>query len=268
VWSRWDGGVPEYDAFGRRIGEDPLEGLRAPTPPAAPATTQRPAARPEAMDVVERVPAPPAPPRRGRAMGLRGAWAARPRGGRRGGGLAGWLVILAFLGAALAGVGVVDTSVDGGSEGVTTGPAIDPAAPGTGVNGTSLIRESNFAEAVDALSRAGLGRPLTMRVAPDRIDATLLDKTRVHHVRITPGGELTELATTAASAGSSATVAYAKIDVSAPRRLVRAGATRRNPARRIDYLVLTPGPPITWGAYFKGGRIVVGDAHGRKQRVI
>ena len=227
--------MPKHDAFGREIGEDTLEAFR----PTAPA------------------PAPVEPRRRARI--------ARPqRQRRRGGGLAGWLVLLAFLGAALAGVG---TSVESGSDGVTGGPAIEAPATAAGLDGASLIRARNFAEAVDALSRAGLGRPLTMRVAPDRIDAALLEKGRVHHVRITPGGELDELATTAAP-GSRRTVAYDEIDVSAPQRLVRAGATRRNRARRIDYLVLTPGPPIAWAAYFKGGRIVVGDARGRKRRVI
>jgi hypothetical protein len=40
------------------------------------------------------------------------------------------------------------------------------------------------------------------------------------------------------------------------------------PAAGIDYLVITPGPPVSWAAYYKGGRIVVGDAHGRKTRVL
>jgi hypothetical protein len=233
----WDGGVPEYDAFGREVKEQ---------------------ARPEAAVVVE--PEPPRPVALRRRA--RVEW---PRG--RAGGVAGWLVLLAFLGAALVGVG---TSVESGSQSGPIGPAIEAPAPAAGVNGASLIRERNFAEAVDALSRAGLGRPLTLRVAPDRIDAALLDQDRVHHVRVTPGGELVELATTAAPPTASArrTVAYDAIDVSAPRRLVRAGATRRTPARRIDYLVLTPGPPTTWSAYFKGGRIVVGDAHGHKRRTI
>jgi hypothetical protein len=56
--------------------------------------------------------------------------------------------------------------------------------------------------------------------------------------------------------------------VSAPERLARAGATRKVPARHIDYLVLSPGPPVAWGAYYKGGRIVLGDAHGHQQRVL
>jgi len=242
AWGWWVGmaGVPEYDAFGREVQKD------------------RP--RPEPAVVVEPEPAPVAPPRRERIV--------RPQWGRgRGGGLAGWLVLLAFLGAAL--LGVVGTSVDGGVDGGPGGPAIEAPGPAAGLKRASLIRERNFAEVVDTLSHAGLGRPLTMRVAPDRIDAALLDKEGVHHVRITSRGELDELATTAASsAAGRRTIAYEKIDVSAPQHLVRAGATRHNLARRIDYLVLTPGPPTTWAAYFKGGRIVVGDAHGRKRRVI
>ena len=61
-----------------------------------------------------------------------------------------------------------------------------------------------------------------------------------------------------------------RIDPSAPERLARTGAERAGSARRarIDYLVLNGGKPLTWGAYFKGGEIVIGDAHGRPQRVL
>ena len=42
----------------------------------------------------------------------------------------------------------------------------------------------------------------------------------------------------------------------------------RQRAANINYLVLSPGPPQTLGAYFKSGRIVIGDAHGRPQRTL
>ena len=106
-----------------------------------------------------------------------------------------------------------------------------------------------------------------MRVAPDRIDATLVGRDgRLHQVQITPGGELRELASSDGVPGRR--IAYEAIDPAAPERLVRAGATKKSPAASIDYLVLTAGPPVSWGAYYKGGRIVLGDAHGRKQRVL
>jgi hypothetical protein len=105
-----------------------------------------------------------------------------------------------------------------------------------------------------------------MRVAPDRIDATLVGKGRLHQIRITADGELRELASADAAPGH--TIPYTAIDPVAPERLVKAGATKQVPARRIDYLVVSPGPPVSLGAYYKGGRIVIGDAHGHRQRVL
>jgi hypothetical protein len=241
---RWDGGVPEYDAFGREIGEDPLKAFRTPSAP-----------RPEAAER-EPEPAPVAPaPKR---LELRRR--------RRGVG-ARWIVVLVVLGVGLVALANVGVQVESGLEDAVEGSGVvDEAPSATGITGRSLIREKNFAAAVDTLSRAGLGRPLTMRVAADRIDATLIAHGRLHQVQITPGGNLAELATGDAAPGH--TIDYRKIDVSAPERLTKAGATKKVPARRIDYLVLTPGPPATWGAYYKGGRIVLGDAHGRKPRAL
>jgi hypothetical protein len=144
----------------------------------------------------------------------------------------------------------------------------DPAQPApTGITGDSLIRKANFADAMATLKGAGVGRPVNMRVAPDRIDATLLSRGgRLHQVQLTAGGDLREIAALNGPAGT--TVSYGAIDPAAAERLVRAGATRKSPARSIDYLVITAGPPVTWGAYYRGGRIVIGDARGRKQRVL
>jgi hypothetical protein len=177
------------------------------------------------------------------------------------------LAILGAAGIALVNVGgKVQSGIDDIVDSLPT--TVDPEQPAaTGVTGDSLVRRANFEAAMATLSNSGLGRPLTMRVAPDRIDATLLARGgRLHQVQITPDGELRELA---ASDGPRArTIAYAAIDATAPERLVRAGATKQAPARSINYLVLSAGPPPTWGAYFKGGRIVLGDAHGRIRRVL
>lgn len=245
--------MPEYDAFGREIGDDPLAAFREPVKP-------KPAAEP-AVAPPEAIVAPPEPA----APRLEFV---RPRR-RRGRGLAGLIVIVAVLGAAGLVVGAVGMKVEGGIDDIVGSlpTAEPPAQPVTGITGDSLIRHANFAKAVATLSNAGLGRPLTMRVAPDRIDATLIAKGgRLHQVQIAPGGELRELASGDGAPGR--TLAYKAIDTAAPERLVRAGATKKVPARRIDYLVVSAGPPVGWGAYYKGGRIVFGDAHGRKQRVL
>jgi hypothetical protein len=254
----WDARVPEYDAFGREIGADPLKAFTAPAAPrpARVAREREAEARPEAV-VEERQPEPVAAPPVRIDLGRR----------RRRGGAARWIVLLAVLGAALVAVANVGVKVEGGIEDVVEGSGVEsPGSGPTGLAKDSLLRERNFAEAIDTLSRAGLGRPITMRVAPDRIDATLVASGRLHQVQVRPGGELMELASGDAAPGR--TIDYRKIDVSAPERLTRAGATKKVPPRRIDYLVLSPGAPVTWGAYYKGGRIVLGDAHGRKQRVL
>jgi hypothetical protein len=254
--------VPEYDAFGREIGDDPLGALRASVNPAPPKPQPEPPA-PEAVQavVVEPEPEPAAPiaaaPQRPPIV--------RPQRRRRRGGVARLLVAVAIVAA----IGLVTNSaVEKGSD-IIKRITPDEAAPrpAAGLRGASLIRQDNFAAAVKTLSAAKLGRPVSIRVAPDRIDATLVKGGTLHQVQITPGGELRELGSGGAPS-TRAAVAYAAIDTAAPERLTRAGATPKQPARSIDYVLLTPGTPVTWGAYYKRGRIVIGDRHGRPQRVI
>jgi hypothetical protein len=260
---RWDARVPKYDAFGREIGDDPLAGLRdevaQPQPVdatvAEPEPEPAPGAEPEPAPVAEPEPVfVPRPPR---------AEVARPRR-RRSRGLAGLLVVAAVIGAAgLA----TNSAVEQGSDIIDSiTPQEAPPAP-VGVQGRSLIRRANFAAALETLQGAGVGRPMMLRVAPDRIDATVVKDGKLHQLQLTADGELRELGSGTAGA-TRATVGYGAIDAAAPERLTRAGATRKHPARSIDYVLFTAGPPTTWGAYFKRGRIVIGDRHGRPQRVL
>src|SRR4051794_734464 len=97
-------GVPEYDAFGREIGEDPLQGFRdpvAPRPEPAPVV-----AAPEPVEFV--------PPRRRRRRGS-----------------ARLMVILAGLGVALYAVGSVGVKVEGGIQDVVDGFPSTTAPPAT-----------------------------------------------------------------------------------------------------------------------------------------
>jgi hypothetical protein len=81
-------------------------------------------------------------------------------------------------------------------------------------------------------------------------------------------GELQRFSTSDTGA-SPPTIRFDRIDPGAPERLVRRGARRVDaPARQIDYLVLGTGPGLPWGAYFKAGGIVQGDARGRPRRVL
>jgi hypothetical protein len=246
--------VPEYDAFGREIGDDPLGGLRdavnAPPPEPQPVVAQpQPVIAAPAPEPV--VAAPPRPQ------------FVRPR--RRGrGGLAGLLVIVAIIAA----VGLVgNAAVEKGDDFIGQITPQEPVQPPIGLQRDSLIQEHNFAPALRKLSQARLGKPMAIRVAPDRIDATLVKGSKLHQVQITPDGTLRELGSGAAPA-TRGTVAFASIDAAAPERLTHAGATRKQPARSINYVLLTPGPPQTWAAYYKRGRIVIGDRDGHPQRVI
>ncbi len=246
--------MPEYDAFGREIGDDPLAGLRdAVNPPPPVATRPEPAPEPvvAAPDPERVVAAPPRPV------------FVRPRRRRRGG-LAGLLMIAAIIGA----VGLVgNAAVEQGNDILEQGTPEEVAPLPTGLQGDSLIKQDHFAAAVRKLSQAGFGKPMAIRVAPERIDATLVKGTRLHQVQITPDGALRELGSGPAP-GTRGVVPWAGIDAAAPERVTREGATRKQPARSINYVLLTPGPPPTWGAYYKHGRIVIGDRHGRPQRVI
>jgi hypothetical protein len=252
---RWDAAVPKYDAFGREIGNDPLKSLKE-------NTNSVPAERPR-VDVSTREPVVAAdaepvfvPPQ-----------FSRPRR-RRGFGLAGLLVLGAGIGAIAL---VADSAVEKGQDLIENAipefPDAEPDAPPppVGLEADSLIRESNFSEAMETLAASGKGRPILVRIAPERIDADLIEGSTIHIVQITPDGNLRELGS---SQGNGRPIAYKAIDPAAPERMVRRAATPKSPPRNINYLVLSPGPPQTLGAYFKSGRIVIGDAHVRPQRVL
>jgi hypothetical protein len=236
--------VPDHDAFGREIGEDSLAGLRGDAHAVA-----APATRPEEPE------APPAPSERRGAAPL---------------GVA--LLVVAALGL---GAVLVVLSVDTGEESLpaatSTGTAAD--APGgrapRGLGRGSLLRPRAFAGALARLRGERLGRVQSIRLAPDRVDAQLLGPDgRLRAVQVRSGAELAVLSIS--EAGPQETVAFRRIDASAPQRLVRAAAERlgRRPAT-IDYLVLTPsGRAGAWAAYFRSGEIVAGDSSGRVTRRI
>jgi hypothetical protein len=274
---RSDAVVPKYDAFGREIGDDPLESLRENTNP-VPAETPRVEVSERAPEVAEREPAVSEPET--------AAWSGahepeseqqriviappefvRPRRRRGGFGLAGLLVLVAGIGAiGLVGNSAVDKGEDLIESIAPELPDAEPdAPPPVGLEADSLVREDNYAAALKTLAGSGLGRPTSLRIAPDRIDAQLLQGNTLHIVQITPDGELRDLGS---SQGSGRPIAFKAVDPAAPERLVRRGATRKSPPREINYVLISPGPPPSLGAYFKSGRVVIGDAHGRVQRVL
>jgi hypothetical protein len=241
--------VPEYDAFGREIGEDPLAALREAT---APVPAKAAKAEPDVTPArgVGRHEATPARPETVVAEPQPPPVAARPRfvrpRSRRLGGFASLIVVVALTGGVglLAGAGV--TRIEGGIEDVL----VEPEPAPRGLERASMLREPNVEIALHALRRSGLGRPLTLRVAPGWVDAQLVVRSgRLSLVRFTAQHDLRTL-DQRDGARYGATVAYQRIDTATPERLVR-GADE--PARRIQYVLLDRRG---WRAYFRGGTVV------------
>lgn len=267
--------MPEYDAFGREIGEDSLANWRgSPAPDAAPSPAERLTPRPEpepaaapapaaAVPQVERLDIPSSPQPRTVATAPR-ARRRRPRVVSR---LIILLVLVVIGGNLVAGaVTKVQDTIDGIPD--FRGPVRAKPAP-TGLRAGSLLRPAAFEKAITELEDRGLGRLQTLRLAPERIDAALLTpRTTLVTVQLRHDGQFQQFGESGGGFGKLETIPFARLDPRAPQRLVRAAAARlHRPATRIDYLVpsISDGR-ITWGAYFKGGATFFGDAHGHLTR--
>jgi hypothetical protein len=196
--------VPEYDAFGREIGEDPLAALRDATAPVV---------EPAEAVVAEPQPVPEF---------------VRPRPRRRG----VFFAPILFLGALIAVLGVLANvavdEIEGGLEDLVETQEPDGLGP------SSMIRAANLAVALELMRGSGLGRPLTLRVTPNRVDARLVaGNGRQSLVRVTAQQELRTLDT---RRGGGAGIPYAQIDVTAPERLTREADAERRKIRfvRLD----------------------------------
>ena len=112
-----------------------------------------------------------------------------------------------------------------------------------------------------------------LRLAPERIDATLLTTTgRLRHVQIKPGGKLERFG----SDGSPGFDGVADDPVlrasSPPRRSGSPAAAPKEhgvPDLELQYAVPHDSSGKTrWVVYFTRGRYVIGDARGRFERVL
>jgi len=284
--------VPEYDAFGREIGEDTLAGWRAgssglPTSPAPePADPPRQAPAPEPAAAVTAgdplgtaaagatpvaaeasaapVSAAPArvrfqrPPRRRPRIRFR--WIALL--------IAGWVGLTVFSRVA----DKVDEAARSIKIPTIAVPTPEPQAKApTGLGPRSLLRPAAFERALAQLRSREIGRIQNLRVAPERIDASLLTpRGTLVNVQLRPGGEFQRFSESGSGFGGIDTIPFGRIDPAVPQRLVRAAAERLGrPVSRIDYLVpsKTSGE-ITWGAYFKGGAIFLANERGKITRRI
>ncbi|HYI17162.1 MAG TPA: hypothetical protein VD836_00560, partial [Solirubrobacteraceae bacterium] len=141
--------------------------------------------------------------------------------------------------------------------------------PPKGVAGRSLVRKANFAAALAKLRGSEL-RLTHLRLAPERIDAQLLTRAgSLRSVQVQPGGSIRQLGPDSGEGfDQTRTISFARLNAGAPQRLARRGAAKLGvPVSTLQYLVPTYfSGAITWAAYFKRGRYVLGDAAGRYQR--
>lgn len=246
---RWDRLMADYDAFGRKVGDDPLEqtGTGASAVPAAPPD------------------APARPPSRRFPVVIAAALVV---------GLASIGVAISMLAvtgedsvtqttAAGEAPPVLQAEAEGTAEtppGAVSSPAAAERASG------SLLTRPVLQRAITALRSSELGRPMSLRVAESRVDAALIDaRGKLSVVQVGPDGEPRVITTT--SAGQRAGIPWSAVDPGAPQKLVRAAAEReKRTAADVDYLVLMPLAEPTWGLFFKDGTHYQGDTAGKITR--
>jgi hypothetical protein len=290
----------DLDPFGRKKGEDPLASLgwtgsegatRAEPAPKTRADEPLPGLDPEP----ERPAQPPRQPRPRRQRPPAQSTQFKPRRAVRG--LVMTAVVVAIAGGAIAslvgsGVHKVERVVDDFTTPQVSPPPppaassseVPPAAqqpaparpvrsatPPRGVGRGSLLRPFAFGAAIKRLRTSGFGRLTNLRVAPERIDATLLSKGgALRHVQIVPGGGLQQFGPASQGFGGMPTTSLAGIDAGAPQRATRSAAGRLGvPPSRVNYLVYMQfAGAAQWYVYFTAGQIFSADAHGRIARRI
>lgn len=132
-------------------------------------------------------------------------------------------------------------------------PAV-PAETPTGVESGSLLRPAALAAAINKLPSKKI---LSLRVAPERIDAQVLVDGKMHVVQVRSDGTVSDVATPVSSGGKTL-----KVSPSAPNRIVRTAAKRagRSPAR-VSYIVLLGNE---WQLFFDDGLHFSASANGKK----
>jgi hypothetical protein len=261
--------VSEYDAFGRKKGEDPFAGLGG-------GTVEQPSSSPAPSPSDSLVPPPYAP----QSAAPIAVPARPPR--RRGNPWPAVLVAVIFV--AVAGfIGLIALSMPTSGE-LESGPISAPAEPSQtgqtppaaepddapearGLRRGSLIRRGELTQALKRLRAAELGGIVHLRVAPERINAQIKTRDgRLRNVTVTSDG-LDKGSASGPGFGHVGTFATKEIDPAAPERLLRSAAKRlRRSTDQVDYLVvLDIGGPL-WGVFFKDGAHFQGDAAGRITR--
>jgi hypothetical protein len=273
---RWDATVPEYDAFGREIGENTLSGLGG-SETQQPQPQAEPAPPPPSEGFTE---AAPAEPKQITFSVPEGApVTVAPSGRRRRAGGLGCLVALLILGVVVAGPVIAIVSfVDEASDVIgDVTDAVDsdtipdlvqpdaPAPPPTGIAGRSLIAQDNLRGALREIEQAGFTRLTRIVVWPERLSASVVKGGRQRDLEVTYEGDL-DRGTPRPANAASPSFALSSLDPAAPARLVRGSAKRYRVKPKGVYVIAQPEVEPGnhhWRAYFKNGIYVEGDAKGR-----
>ena len=294
--------VAKYDAFGREIGEDTLGGLgsgasedaapvsdvsedgfagldsgaTAEPAPAAPAPSPL-RVEPQAYTPPPQPQPQPQPHAQRPSITIPLHPQRRRRSGR--GVFVVLFVIFIFIATLVVGAVAIFNTVDDATEAVRVGiedslkvAPVNPAKPAVapkGIAGRSLVRKANFAAALAKLRSSEL-RLTHLRLAPERIDVQLLTRGgRLRSQQVQPGGAIKQFGSDSGPGfDQTRTIPFARLKPGAPQRLARRGAAKLGVrVSTLQYLVPTLfSGRITWVAYFKRGRYVLGDAAGRYQR--
>jgi hypothetical protein len=261
--------VPEYDAFGREIGENTLAGLGG-----EPQPRSEPVAPEESTPRVE-PPEQPEPSRVTLSVPKGAPITVIPGRRRRTSGL-GCFVGIAILAAIAAGPVIGLVSFVGSASDVIDDvtDAFDPDTlvlpqdilePPVGITGESMIDPGNLGAALNRVRGEDYRRVTAIDLRPDRVTFTVVRNGRQRDLVIGSDRDLVPGDPSAAN-GAAATIGLAAIDPAAPARLVRGAAKRyRVRPRGINYVLAAPerGGAHHWRAYFKNGVYVEGDAAGR-----
>lgn len=194
------------------------------------------------------------------------------RRGRRGV-LLGPVIALVVAGAVFAGgaslVSNAGDAIDDFSTSIreavpTTAPPEVPAAEAeepAPAEAPSLLRSSALKAALAELPK---GEIQLLRVAPDRINAQMVVKGKLHSVQVGADGEVMDVATPSTGLGSGPV----KIVTAAPSRIVRTATKRTGrKASSVDYLaLLNIGGESQWQLFFKDGLHFSASANGKKVR--
>lgn len=262
--------MPEYDAFGRRIGEDPLVEQGWSTSAAAPVAPARDPDAPFGAPVL--APQPQTQVDTGDLVRTAGnpfrtiRWILR---------LAPVAVIIIIAMTAMsAGTSAVKDAFDdvkGAFPTVVADPS-DPGGPGgPATPAASLLERTGMAKALRRLEAEVPGRLRAVRIAADRIDVVVQRGGKMRVAQFAAGAEAPSILSTSASAApGTGTLTYDQVKPAAAARLIRAANKRLNrKTSQIDYLVPSDFAGSTvWGVYYTGGLIAQGDGRGRFTRRI